>query len=193
MLFTGQPQDFPSSSSAGLSSIIMQMPPGTKAFEMPTSSTAAQIQHQMMELETEQGPIQVPVETQAASKAQDEKRKRNATASLLSRQRRKEREQETSNKIAKLETQVRKTEEDRDYFPKEDVESCISEVYFSSRQVILSKRYRQSFNRNRIRQLLLARADSHLAGLPRQQYPCKCANVQCRRSTLFSQLRPILD
>lgn len=90
-----------------------QMPLGSKAFEVPTSSTAAQSQYQMMLLETEQGPIQVPIDVQAASKVADEKRKRNANRF---RQRRKERERETAEKIPKLEAQVRETSDDKEHY-----------------------------------------------------------------------------
>ena len=69
-----------------------------------------------MTLDTENGPIQVPVDVQAASKVADEKRKRNATASHRFRQRRKEKERETSQNISKLETQLREMEEERDYY-----------------------------------------------------------------------------
>ncbi len=94
-----------------------QIPLGAKAFEVPTSKTAAQSQYQMMALETEH--IQVPINVQAASKVADEHRKRNATASHRFRQRRKEKERETSEKIAKLEAQVRETAEERDHYLKE--------------------------------------------------------------------------
>lgn len=60
-----------------------------------------------MRLETEQGPIQVPLDIQAASKVANEKRKRNATASQRCRQRRKEEAQEMSIKISELEAQLR--------------------------------------------------------------------------------------
>ena len=113
---TGQPQYFPSNPSSGPSSTMVQMPPSAKAFEVPTSSTAVQSQYQMMVLETERGPIQVPVDVQAASKVADEKRWRNATASRRFRQRRKEKERETSGNIAKLEAQVRETEKERDHY-----------------------------------------------------------------------------
>ena len=90
-----------------------------KAFEAPTAGPSGQSQYQMMTLETEQGPIQVPVDVQAASKVADEKRKRNATASHRFRQRRKEKEQETSSNIAKLEAQVREMTEEKEYYQRE--------------------------------------------------------------------------
>lgn len=71
---------------------------------------------QLMTLDTEQGPIQVPVDLTAASKVADEKRKRNATASHRFRQRRKEKERETSNNIAKLEHQIHELAKERDYY-----------------------------------------------------------------------------
>ncbi|KAI4253541.1 MAG: hypothetical protein LQ352_003631, partial [Teloschistes flavicans] len=75
--------------------------------------------YQIMTLETESGPIQVPVDVQAASKVADEKRKRNATASHRFRQRRKEKERETSCNIAKLEQQIRELAEERDFYARE--------------------------------------------------------------------------
>ena len=82
-------------------------------------SVASSIGHgamQLMTLDTEQGPIQVPVDVTAASKVADEKRKRNATASHRFRQRRKEKERETSNNIAKLEHQIHELAKERDYY-----------------------------------------------------------------------------
>ena len=82
----------------------------------PISSSTGQGNYQMMTLDTDQGPIQVPVDVQAASKVADEKRKRNATASHRFRQRRKEKERETSQNIAKLEHQIRDIAEEREYY-----------------------------------------------------------------------------
>ncbi len=73
-------------------------------------------QYRMITLDTENGPLQVPVDVQAASKVADEKRKRNATASHRFRQRRKEKERETSEEISKLEQRVRAMEEERDFY-----------------------------------------------------------------------------
>ena len=86
-------------------------------FDVPASSGASGANtYQMMTLDTENGPIQVPVDVQAASKVADEKRKRNATASHRFRLRRKEKERETSQNISKLETQIREMEEERDFY-----------------------------------------------------------------------------
>lgn len=82
----------------------------------PVASAMGQNTYQMMTLDTDQGPIQVPVDVQAASKVADEKRKRNATASHRFRQRRKEKERETSQNIAKLEHQLREVAEEREYY-----------------------------------------------------------------------------
>jgi len=71
---------------------------------------------QFMALATDQGPIQVPVDVQAASKMADEKRKRNAGASARFRQRRKEKEKEASSMIAKLEGQIREISEEREHY-----------------------------------------------------------------------------
>ena len=70
-------------------------------------------------LETENGPLQVPIDMQAGSKVADEKRKRNATASHRFRQRRQEKERETSHNISKLEQQIRETTEEIDFYRSE--------------------------------------------------------------------------
>ena len=116
---TGQPQSFFSApfTPAGPASTIPQLGFDKKA-TVATGPTGHS-QYQMMTLETESGPIQVPVDVQAASKVADEKRKRNATASHRFRQRRKEKEQETSNSIAKLEAQVREMAEEKDFYQRE--------------------------------------------------------------------------
>jgi len=86
-------------------------------FDVPASSSTTGVNtYQMMTLDTENGPLQVPVDVQAASKVACEKRKRNATTSRRFRLRRKEKERETSQNISKLETQIRETEEERDFF-----------------------------------------------------------------------------
>jgi len=72
--------------------------------------------YQLITLDTDQGPIQVPVDVQAASKMADEKRKRNAGASARFRQRRKEKEKESGSTIAKLEGQIRETNEDKEFY-----------------------------------------------------------------------------
>ncbi|KAJ9656003.1 hypothetical protein H2198_005256 [Neophaeococcomyces mojaviensis] len=71
-----------------------------------------------MKLDTEQGPMIVPVELdiQQASKLADEKRKRNAGASARFRQRRKEKEQAASQAIADLQRQLREVTDERDYY-----------------------------------------------------------------------------
>lgn len=111
---TGQPQSFFTApfSAGGPASTMAQM-----TFDVPSSSNATGgTTYQMMTLDTENGPIQVPVDVQAASKVADEKRKRNATASHRFRQRRKEKERETSQNIAKLESQIREMEEEREFY-----------------------------------------------------------------------------
>ncbi|KAL8857932.1 MAG: hypothetical protein Q9178_005551 [Gyalolechia marmorata] len=85
----------------------------------PVSSTTAQSPYQMMTLDTDQGPIQVPVDVQAASKVADEKRKRNATASHRFRQRRKEKERETSQNIEKLESQIGQLAAEKEFYRQE--------------------------------------------------------------------------
>ena len=114
---TGQPQSFFTApfSAAGPASAVAQM-----KFDGPsTSSATGGGAYQLMTIDTENGPIQVPVDVQAASKVADEKRKRNATASHRFRQRRKEKERETSQNIAKLEQQIREIEEEREYYRRE--------------------------------------------------------------------------
>jgi hypothetical protein len=77
---------------------------------------AVQSTYQMMTLDTDQGPIQVPVDVQAASKMADEKRKRNAGASARFRQRRKEKEREAGQTISKLESKLRQVGEEKEYY-----------------------------------------------------------------------------
>lgn len=113
---TGQPQSFFTApfTAPGPASSMAQM-----GFDAVSGSTAGGSTYQMMTLDTEQGPIQVPVDVQAASKVADEKRKRNATASHRFRQRRKEKERENSQNIAKLEDQIRQMEEEREHYRRE--------------------------------------------------------------------------
>lgn len=88
----------------------------TKGSYGSLGSAAGQNTYQLMTLDTGHGPIQVPIDVQAASKVADEKRKRNATASHRFRQRRKEKERETSTNIAKLEHQIRDIAEEREFY-----------------------------------------------------------------------------
>lgn len=106
---------FPTFSTATSSSTITQAGYEAKEPFSPVTSSMGQNSYQMT-LDTDQGPIQVPVDVQAASKVADEKRKRNATASHRFRQRRKEKERETSQNIAKLEHQLRDLVEEREYY-----------------------------------------------------------------------------
>lgn len=106
---------FPTFSTATSSSTITQAGYDAKESFSPVTSSMGQNSYQMT-LDTDQGPIQVPVDVQAASKVADEKRKRNATASHRFRQRRKEKERETSQNIAKLEHQLRDLVEEREYY-----------------------------------------------------------------------------
>ena len=82
----------------------------------PVASSMGQSTYQLMTLDTDQGPIQVPVDVQAASKMADEKRKRNAGASARFRQRRKEKEREASQTIAKLEQRIREISEESEFY-----------------------------------------------------------------------------
>lgn len=71
-----------------------------------------------MTLDTDQGPMNIPVELdlQQASKVADEKRKRNAGASARFRARRKEKEKEASQTIAGLQQELRDLIEERDHY-----------------------------------------------------------------------------
>ncbi|MCJ1387886.1 hypothetical protein MMC18_000729 [Xylographa bjoerkii] len=103
-------------SAGGRASVGPQITLGSDSSYGPLTSAVGQSTYQLMTLDTDQGPIQVPVDVQAASKMADEKRKRNAGASARFRQRRKEKEREASTTITKLETQIRDLSEERDYY-----------------------------------------------------------------------------
>jgi hypothetical protein len=82
----------------------------------PISGSMGSGTYHIMTFDTENGPIQVPVDVQAASKMADDKRKRNAGASARFRQRRKEKEKESSDKIASLENQIREIAKQKEYY-----------------------------------------------------------------------------
>ena len=103
----------------GPASTLPQLVFDKEAFDVATSEASRQTQYQTFTFETEQGPIQVPLNVQGGSKAADEKRKRNATASHRFRQRRKEREQEISIKISGLEAQLQGVIEEKEYYQRE--------------------------------------------------------------------------
>ncbi|KIW12426.1 hypothetical protein PV08_09703 [Exophiala spinifera] len=69
-------------------------------------------------LDTDQGPLVLPVELdlQQASRVADEKRKRNAGASARFRARRKEKEKEASQTISGLQQEMRDLIEERDFY-----------------------------------------------------------------------------
>jgi hypothetical protein len=69
-------------------------------------------------LDTDQGPVVVPVELdlQQASRVADEKRKRNAGASARFRARRKEKEKEASDTISGLQGELRDLMAERDFY-----------------------------------------------------------------------------
>ena len=90
-------------------------PPPGSAYGAPSNGTG-QGTYQLMTIDTEKGPVQFPVDVQAASKVADEKRKRNAGASARFRQRRKEKEREASQTIARLESKVRDISEEREFY-----------------------------------------------------------------------------
>ncbi|MCJ1341747.1 hypothetical protein MMC09_007044 [Bachmanniomyces sp. S44760] len=105
--------------SLGRGSTSQQRSLGSEGSYSPTPSSMSQGAYQLMTLDTDQGPIQVPVDVQAASKMADEKRKRNAGASARFRERRKQKEREASQTIAKLEHQNRETIEEKEYYRQE--------------------------------------------------------------------------
>ncbi|RMZ78121.1 hypothetical protein DV738_g3978, partial [Chaetothyriales sp. CBS 135597] len=90
--------------------------PHTQSDTYQTGQTGYQ-----MTLETDQGPLVVPVELdlQQASKVADEKRKRNAGASARFRARRKEKEKEASQKISDLQQELREMKQERDFYRNE--------------------------------------------------------------------------
>lgn len=98
--------------STGPTSTMPQPALKMEVFDAPTSKSQSQCQ--MMALETEQGPVRVSIDVQAASKVADERRKHNATASHRFRQRRREREQETSK-----EAQIREINDRNAYYQQE--------------------------------------------------------------------------
>lgn len=118
---TGEPQSHFSApfTSTGPASTLPQLVFGKEAFDVTTSEASRQSQYQIFTFETEQGPIQVPLDVQGGSKAADEKRKRNATASHRFRQRRKEKEQEISIKISGLEAQLQGMMEEKEHYQRE--------------------------------------------------------------------------
>ena len=89
---------------------------GAESSYGPLTGANGQATYQLFTLETDQGPIQVPVDVQAASKMADEKRKRNAGASARFRARRKEKERESSQTIANLESKIRTLDEEKEYY-----------------------------------------------------------------------------
>lgn len=121
----GQPYSLIASSQAPLSGFYPppytgsgppQISLGSDTSYGPVASSMGQSTYQLMTLDTDQGPIQVPVDVQAASKMADEKRKRNAGASARFRQRRKEKEREASQTIAKLEQRIRDISEESEFY-----------------------------------------------------------------------------
>ncbi|KAL9105020.1 MAG: hypothetical protein Q9163_000117 [Psora crenata] len=137
-LRTANPESPQPASQSDSHSTTVQMPPSAKTLEVPTSSTAAHIQHQKITPEQELGPIQVLVDYQAGSKAADERRRKNSTASRRFRQRRKEKELWTSEMITKLKAKVRQTEKERDQYYTESNHYRTERDYFRD----LAFRYR---------------------------------------------------
>ncbi|KAJ4504765.1 hypothetical protein HRR75_007577 [Exophiala dermatitidis] len=112
----------------GVNRAPSQPPPGLRALPAGVTSgfhahgphdgyQSAQPSYQMT-LDTDQGPMVVPVQLdlQQASKVADEKRKRNAGASARFRARRKEKEKEASQTIAGLQQELNDMTEERDFY-----------------------------------------------------------------------------
>ena len=83
---------------------------------MPSFSRSESSTYQLMTPDTDNGPIQVPVDVEAVSKMAEENRKRNAGAAARFRQRRREKERETSETISKLESQIRDIDKEKEYY-----------------------------------------------------------------------------
>ena len=95
-------------------------PPGPPQHGYDTGPPAlAQQQYQYMTIQTENGPLHVPIDMQAASKAADEKRKRNAGASARFRQRRKMKEAQAGQTIGKLEQNLNDARDAADFYQAE--------------------------------------------------------------------------
>ncbi|KAI9884327.1 MAG: hypothetical protein M1823_003888 [Watsoniomyces obsoletus] len=86
------------------------------SFRSASGMTLTGGHQEVLTLNTREGPIEVPLDVQAASKMADDRRKRNAGASARFRQRRKEKEREASQTIAKLEQRIRDVTEERDHY-----------------------------------------------------------------------------
>lgn len=108
-----------SSSSASFTadpaSTILQLELTKETLDTLTSGSSGQNPYQIRAIATQQGLIEVPFDMQATSKPAKERRKRSATASLNFRQRRKEKEQDNINKILRLQSELKKSERDRDF------------------------------------------------------------------------------
>lgn len=107
-------------SAVPLGSLDLEQPSG-----IPVVSTG-QNTYQLMAIPTGKGPVQIPVEMQAASRMADEKRKRNAGASARFRQRRKEKEREATTRITMLERQLSEALEEIEWYKKERQELLIA-------------------------------------------------------------------
>ena len=114
-LFNGGPPSAATDTGSSYSG-TPALPP--ERYSIPITSSS-QSSYQLLTLETQQGPRQIPVDVQAASKVADEKRKRNAGASARFRARRKQKEAEANTTISKLQRQLRESNEDRDFYIRE--------------------------------------------------------------------------
>lgn len=135
------------------------------SFRPSAMSWAQGSQQQMLTLDTGQGPIQVPVDVQAASRMADDKRKRNAGASARFRQRRKEKEREASQTIGRLEQQIRDLTEEREFYRHE---------------------------RDHFRQIVIG-LPGHAPPQPRPMSPARRRSIQSEGATLGEAGRPWLE
>lgn len=89
-----------------------------RSYSRPFSHAQPNLQ---MQLDTETGPINIPVEVdvQQASRLADEKRKRNAGASARFRQRRKEKELASTHQISDLNRRLRELQDEREHYRRE--------------------------------------------------------------------------
>ncbi|KAI9794259.1 MAG: hypothetical protein M1816_006185 [Peltula sp. TS41687] len=139
--------------------------PYGSSYRPSAMSWAQGSQQQMLTLDTGQGPIQVPVDVQAASRMADDKRKRNAGASARFRQRRKEKEREASSTIARLEQQIRDLTEEREFY-----------------------RHERDYFRG-----IVAGLPGHAPPQPRPMSPARRRSIQSEGASMREAGRPWLD
>ncbi|KAF2454297.1 hypothetical protein BDY21DRAFT_109022 [Lineolata rhizophorae] len=113
----------PASAAGAPSSLSLAPLPSDRERPYGISVTSgSQSNYQLLTVSTKDGPVQVPVEVQQASRLADEKRKRNAGASARFRARRKEKEKEAAVNIARLEQQLNEAKEEVEWNRRERTE-----------------------------------------------------------------------